>query len=194
MLKKFDFKLHHRLNKDQHINIADELNRMSTRLQNVTFYSKKKRLIMSMLNVNLRNSSIYLSNEQSDHSSEIDSERKSKIERRTKSLHILFSEKLNKYYKFPMYSQLMKYFEKKSNDLKKQELTAKKIKTLENKINVYILLSHAITTHLLYRKANEKNSICIIEKEISRFLKVVHENHDHFSSILTFDFLIRRVY
>ena len=149
---------------------------------------------MSMLNVNLRNSNIYLSNEQFDHSSEIDSERKSKIERKTKSLSILFSEKLNKYYRFSMYSQLMKYFEKKSNDLKKQKLIAKKIKILENKINVYILFSHAITTHLFYREANEKNSICIIEKEISRFLKIAHENHDHFSSILTFDFLIKRIY
>ena len=194
MLKKFDFKLHHRLNKNQHINIADEFSRMPTKLQNVTFYSKKKRLVMSMLNVNLRNFNIYLSNEQSDHSFEIDNERKSEIERKTKSLSILFSEKLNKYYRFSMYSQLMKYFEKKSNDLKKQKLIAKKIKTLENKINVYILFSHVITIHLLYRKTNGKNNICVIEKKISRFLKVVHENHDHFSSILTFDFLIKRVY
>ena len=194
MLKKFDFKLHHRFNKNQHIDIVDELNRMFTKLQNVTIYSKKKRLTMSMLNVNLRNSSIYLSNEQSDHSFEIDSERKSKIERNTKSLLILFFEKLNKYYRFSMYSQLMKYFEKKSNDLKKQKLIVKKIKILENKINVYILFSHVITTHLLYREANEKNSICIIEKKISRFLKIIHENHDHFSSILTFDFLIKRIY
>ena len=194
MLKKFDFKLHHRFNKDQHINIADEFNRMSTRLQNIIFYSKKKHLIMSMLNVNLRNFNIYLSNEQFHHSFEIDNERKSKVERKTKSLSILFFERLNKYYRFSMYSQLMKYFEKKSNNLKKQKLIARKIKTFENKINVYILFSHVITIYLLYRKTNEKNSICIIEKKISRFLKIAHENHDHFSSILTFDFLIKRVY
>ena len=194
MLKEFDFKLHHRFNKDQHIDIVDELSRMLTRLQNVAIYSKKKRLIMSMLNVNLRNFSIYLSNEQFDHSFEIDSERKSEIERKTKSLSILSSEKLNKYYRFSMYNQLMKYFEKKSNDLKKQKLIARKIKIFENKINVYILFSHAITIHLLYRETNGKNNICIVEKKISRFLKVAHENHDHFSSILTFDFLIERVY
>ena len=194
MLKKFDFKLHHRFSKNQHINIVDEFNRMLTKLQNVIIYSKKKRLTMSMLNVNLRNFNIYLSNEQFDHSFEIDNERKSEIERKTKSLLILFSEKLNKYYRFSMYSQLMKYFEKKSNDLKKQKLIVKKIKIFENKINVYILFSHVITIHLFYRETNEKNSICIIEKEISRFLKIAHENHDHFSSILTFDFLIKRIY
>ena len=78
-----------------------------------------------------------------------------------------------------MYNQLMKYLEKNENKLKELKMHRSRIKIIKNQTK-HVHLCFDIKL-LYFIEINEKKSICLVENEIDKFLKIVYENHDHFS-------------
>lgn len=76
--------------------------------------------------------------------------------------------------------------------MKKLIISRTRHKTLKNRVKKHQLSFEK--RHLYFIEAIEIRSICLLEKKIDQFLKATHENHEHFASTLTLDYLIERAY
>jgi len=172
-LKEYDLKLTYHSLRDQHIEIADKLSRMSTRLTSIIRTHDAERLMMT--------TSIQKSSQQHrSHTSFID---------------ILIStedSRIDKYQLSLMYERLVEFLQKKVFAL--EELDRNRRSQIIRKSKKFILTSILKISALKYEKNNESFSLCIIEFEVSRFLKATHENHDHYAAALILNFLIDRAY
>ena len=93
-----------------------------------------------------------------------------------------------------MYLNVLNYLKKKNQALKNQNFTSRRIKIVKKLSKRYKLFSFVIINYFLFTKNNERNSICIIEKKIFKFLHTIHKNHEHYFTTLILNFLIKRVY
>ena len=178
MLEKYDLQLFHRLNRNQHLKIVDELSKMSTRLMTVSDASLSKRMSMSVIQVKRE-------------LKEIDN---SEIRQRTDFLNYLAEKNLKKYKSFLMYHQFIEYLTENEKIIVAMKLFKNRKKILKHLTKNYRLLSSFEIKHLKYIERNEALNICIIEKKVKSYLKTTHENHDHFVTTLTLNFLIERAY
>ena len=172
-LEEYDLKLTYRSSRNQHIEIADELSRMSTRLTSIIRTHDEKRLTMT--------TSIQKSSQR--HRSH------------TSSIDILIStenSRINKYWSSLMYERLVEFLQKEVFAL--EELDRNQYRQIIRKSKKFILTSISEISALKYEKNNESFNLCIIEFEVSRFLKATHENHEHYAAALTLNFLIDRAY
>ncbi len=172
-LEEYDLKLTYRSPRDQHIEIADELSRMSTRLTSIIRTHDAERLMMT--------TSIQKSGQR--HRSH------------TSSIDILIStenSRIDKYRSSFMYERLVEFLQKRVFAL--EGLDRNRRRQIIRKSKKFILTSTSKISALKYEENNESFSLCIIESEVLRFLKATHENHDHYAAALTLNFLIGRAY
>ena len=101
-------------------------------------------------------------------------------------------DRATKYRESPMYHQLMEYLEGGEERLEEMGVHRSRKKALKNQAKFFHQDSD---TKLLYFIAtNGPRSICLVESEIQRFLRAAHEDHGHYASSLTLDYLIGRAY
>ena len=182
-LGEYDLKLFHRPSRDQHIGIADGLSRMPTRYQSNSRKEDRERPAMALPEI---------ANEPNPEPTS--TELRPDIQRITYSRISLdpMENRLTKYRESPMYSQLMEYFEGGEDRLRELKMHRSRIKAIKNQAkNVHLCFD---TKLLYFTETNGRRSICLVESEVDRFLRTVHENHGHFSQSLTLDYLIGRVY
>ncbi len=174
-LEKYDLKLVYRPSRNQHIEIADELSRMSTRLTFVIRTRNSERIAMTATISTIQKSE----QRYRSHISLID---------------ILSVEdfRIDKYRSSSMYEKIVEYLQEEVFALK--ELNRNRRRQIIRKSKRYVLIKISKISALKYRENNEFMSLCLIEFEVSRFLRAAHENHDHYAVALTLDFLIERVY
>ena len=178
MLEEYDLQLFHRLNRNQHLKIVDELSRMLTRLMTINDASLSERMSMSVIEVKR----------------ELKKIDNSKIRQRTDSLNYLAEKNLKKYKSSLMYHQLIEYLTENEKIIIAMKLFRNRKRVLKHLTKNYRLFSSSEIKHLKYIERNEAFNICIIEKEMKNYLKTTHENHDHFATTLTLNFLIERAY
>ena len=178
MLKEYDLQLFHRFNRNQHLRIIDELSKISTRLMTINDASLSKK--MSMLVIQMKKKLKEINN--------------SKIRQRTDFLNYLTEKNLKKYKSFFMYHQLIEYLIKNEKIIIEMKLFKNRKRILKHLTKNYKLFFSSEIKHLKYIERNEAFNICIIEKKVKSYLKTTHENHDHFATILTLNFLIERIY
>lgn len=172
-LEEYDLKLTYRSSRNQHIEIADELSRMSIRLTSIIRTHDEKKLMMT--------TSIQKSNQRHrSHTSSIDI--------------LIFTEnsRIDKYRSSLMYERLVEFLQKEVFAL--EELDRNWRWQIIRKSKKFILISISEISALKYEKNNESFSLCIIEFEVLRFLKATHKNHEHYAAALTLNFLIDRAY
>ena len=151
-LKKFDLKIHYRFFKCQHINIVDDLNKMSIKLHFINDLKTIEKLIMSIIEFANKNEQFENFNSK-------------KIRQHTNSLNYLFEKNLIKYYRFFMYNQIMKYLTNEKNRMNVLKIDKNRKKTLKKLIKKYQLSKFNESKYLKYKKINEKMNICIVEKK-----------------------------
>ena len=88
----------------------------------------------------------------------------------------------------------MKYFQKEKAKLDELNILKDRRKLLKHKAKNFQLLITKMSRYLLYFESNEFRSICIIEKKIFRFFRIVYENYNYYAKILILNFLINRAY
>ena len=93
-----------------------------------------------------------------------------------------------------MYHQLIEYLTKNEKIIIAMKLFKNRKRVFKHLTKNYKLFFLFEIKHLKYIEKNETFNICIIEKEMKNYLKTTHENHDHFATILTLNFLIRKTY
>jgi len=172
-LKEYNLKLTYCSSRDQHIEIADELSRMSTRLMSIIRTHDAKRLMMTT----------FIQKSSQQHKSH------------TSSINILISTenfRINKYQLSLIYEKLVEFLQKRVFALK--ELNRNRHQQIIRKSKKFILISILKISALKYEKNNESFSLCIIEFKVLRFLKATHENHDHYAAALILNFLINKAY
>ena len=101
-LEKFDLKIHYRFFKCQHINIVDNLNKISIKLHFINDLKTIEKLIMSIIEFANKNEQFKNFNSK-------------KMRQHTNSFNYLFEKNLIKYYRFFMYNQIMKYLTNEKN-------------------------------------------------------------------------------
>ena len=116
------------------------------------------------------------------------------VTQHTRPITVLSPGSPSKYRSSLMYEDIIGYREKGSKALQDRNLTPKRIKAVKKPAAQYKLPTPATTSHLLFTEANGRDSICIVEEEIPRFLHPAHEDHGHYSAALTLEFLIGRAY
>lgn len=173
-LGEFDWQLMHRPSRDQHIGIADGLSRMPTRLTETSSREISDRMTMCV--------------------TESKANEANRVEQWTYPLRILEKEGLEKYQRSPMYAQIMEYLMGGEDYLRKQKVFRNRAKQLRHKAKQYRLPHHTSSRHLRWVEDTGAQSICIIEEEVPRVLQSAHEDHGHFASALTLDFLIGQFY
>lgn len=172
-LEEYDLKMTYRSSRDQHIEIADELSRMPTRLTSITRTQDAERLAMttSIQKPGQRHRS---------HTSPIG------------ILAATGNSRIDKYRSSPMYKRVVKYLQKGIFAL--EGLDRNRRRQIIRKIKKFDFTSISNISALKYEENNESFSLCIIESEVPRFLKAAHEDHGHYAAALTLDFLIGRAY
>ena len=83
---------------------------------------------------------------------------------------------------------------KNEKRMKKLNINKHKRKALKHQAKFYRLSFLNELNHLCFIEATKASSICLIEKKISRYLKTVHENHEHYVNNLTLNYLIKQAY
>ena len=114
------------------------------------------------------------------------------IKRHSRPLPILAHDRISKYKESPMYHQLMKYLKRGEDRLNELGIPKERKKMLRHQAKSHQLSYE--TNRLYFVEATGAKSICLVEKKIDRFLKAAHEDHGHFASALTLDYLIGRAY
>ena len=170
-LNEYDFTFCYRFSRDQHIDIVDDLNKRSIKLQFILKKENQDRLAMLTLN-------------------------DSQVERHIYSLQILkrADDYLTKYRQSLIYHELIDYLESNETRTKELKISRNRRKALRYLTKFYRLSFSTEDKHLRYVKVTSANNICLTEEEISRFLKATHENHDHYVFTLTLDYLMSKAY
>ena len=177
-LKKYDFKIFHKLFKNSYINIVDNLSRMSIRL---LFNSRQKDFIRSTIKII---KILIKANQVSNHQIQ-------KLFYSFKTFESI-SNKTIKYKKSSMYYQLIKYLKRNKIWLTTTRVFRNKKKTLKNQTKFFHQNSNIKLLYFI--EINNQRSICLTKSKVQKFLKTTHENHEHFAFSLTLNYFINRVY
>ena len=116
------------------------------------------------------------------------------IRRHTFPIAISTTSNPEKYQQSPMYHDLIEYMLGGEARMDELRIPKNRRRALRHRAKQYKLLSHAETQHLRFVEPTGASSICITEEEIPRFLNAAHEDHGHYATALTLDFLIGRAY
>ena len=184
-LGEYDLKVFHRPSRDPHIGIADGLSRMPTRLLSSSRQEDSIRPAMKVTKVLVGASQV------PDHQIQKPDHQIQRLSYPPRALEPM-PDRATKYRESPMYHQLMEYLERGEAWLTDAGVSRSRRKALRNQAKFF---QQDPDTKLLYFiETNGRRSICLVESEVQRFLKAAHEDHGHFASSLTLDYLIGRVY
>jgi hypothetical protein len=111
------------------------------------------------------------------------------MQQRSSPLRIISSGNLEEYQRSPMYHQLIEYLQGGEAIMEELQVPRSRQKALLPKAKRFRLPSQSESKHLQYTEATGASSICLVEEEIPRFLKAAHEDHGHYASSLTLDYL-----
>ncbi len=166
-LGEYDYHLCYRSSQDQHIGIADGLSRMPTRLTTVPKKEDQERIAMA-----------------------ITTEQQSWPRRIAEQVE----DRMARYSQSPMYHELVDYLRGGEEAMNELGLSRNRKKYLRKRAQSYVWPEPHEPQILKFIEATGARSTCLIEEEIPRFLHAAHEDHGHFASALTLDFLMGRAY
>ena len=178
-LKKFDLKLHHQFSRCQHIELANVLSKMFIRLHFTNNIDFSKKLTTFVIEIDKKR---------------FNESKFQEIKQHNDFLNYMIEKNLKKYKRFSIYRQIMKYLLKEKKLMNVQNVSRNCKKTLRWLTKYYRLFTFNESRHLRYQKNNDAINICIVEKKIKKFLKINHENHEHFVSTFTFDYFVNKTY
>ena len=164
-LGEYDIEVHYRPSRDQHIGIADGLSRMPTRLTTIPKAEDADRIAMAA----------------------------PEIQSLPRRMMVPVPDRLVRYKESPLYEHLIEYLQQGPMALEK--LPRNRKRHIINKAKRYTLPEAQDMPNVLkYTEITGATSICLVEEEIPRMLSAAHEDHGHFGTELTLDFLVGRAY
>ena len=200
-LGEYDIKLCYRPSTDQHIAIADGLSRMPTRLTSIPVAEDTERMAMkteiyanASLNFENLDSPAGVPSTPDPNPTSSRVKEPPGIQSLPRRIFHEYNDRLAKYKTSPMYQGIVEYLQGGLEAIQDKFSRNVRRQIVRKALKYRLPEPHQMPAVLRYMERTGATSICMIEEEVSSILQAAHEDHGHYASALTLDFLIGRAY